>query len=253
MKGHWQGDPECPRNPNKSKSSHVATASSNSAFVGSESTAYCGSSQVEDSADLDKVETVVDPPMGVLSSKSDEAVADSGGRDLQTGTENIRRVSAFLSLQDDSDCESTAMVASGVSKTSLKKSRSASRERKGADDVEIMRESIQLDTSDSFEEVPTPRTVTFAPPASEGVFPSIAARIERGRQANRRSDPDVTHIIEEALKTDEQDSIGRKVTRRSRKAQQEQPPQECVPCEDGCKRTTTRGSNETGSETLLRH
>ena len=53
-------------NKNKSKSSHMAmTVSSNSAFVGSESAAYSVSSS-EDSADLDKVEAIADPQLGVL-------------------------------------------------------------------------------------------------------------------------------------------------------------------------------------------
>ena len=162
QKGHWQGDPECPMNKNKSKSSHMAmTVSSNSAFVGSESAAYSVSSS-EDSADLDKAEAIADPQMGVLCSKSDQAVAEDGG-DLQTGTDEIRRVSVFLSLHDDSDNESVAMVASGrVTKTSLKSSRSASRERKGTDDVEVTGERIQIDSDDSFEAVQTPSTVSFA-------------------------------------------------------------------------------------------
>ena len=209
------------------------TASPNSAFVGSERAAYSVSS-LEDSADLVKVETVVDPLMGVWSSKSDKAVAEDEG-DLETGTDEIRRVSAFLSLQDDSDCESVAMVASGrVTKTSLKSSRSASRERKGTDDVEITGERVQIDSDDSFETVQTPRTVTFAP-ASEGVHPNIAAR---GRQASRRSDPDVTRIIEEAIAPDEQDSIDCTRAHRVRTAPVIPPPREGGPCTDGCKRTT---------------
>ena len=150
---------------------------------------------------------------------------------MQTGTDEIRRVSAFLSLQDDSDCESVAMVASGrVTKTSLKSSRSASRERKGTDDVEVTRERIQIDSDDSFEAVQTPRTVSFA-------------QAERGRQASRKSDPAVERIFDEALAADGQDSISRRIARRSRGTPEAPQVQECVPCVDGCKNTTTRGSN----------
>ena len=50
-------------------------------------------------------------------------------------------------------------------------------------------------------------------------------------------------IFDKALGRDEQDPISRRVTRRSRETPQAPPAQECVPCAEGCKNVTTRGSN----------